>query len=588
MAKKIGVIINLEDQLTGKFKKTSNVLKNRINSLKISFRSLKSSIKETFTGFIKYIVPQVIGAFKMTTTFFKNSITLYNNSIEQQTKLRSVIANTKGVTKEQVEELIKMGDILEGIGVIGNDVIIAGTQQISTFQLQADTIKKLMPGMADLIAQQKGLNATTGDAVSVGNMIGKVMSGQVGALSRAGIIFNKTQEKILKYGTEQEKAATLAEVLKANVGGVNKALRETPEGTMHHFRNTLVSIQKNIGSKLQPIITKFLNSFTVKLPIIEKMSNDFIEKLDCMIPKLEKLINGLFEYGLIVLEKFLKILCLIAENWWWIKPTIIGITGIVSITKLLILTYQGLKTIVNAVRLAWALYNNGLIKTILLTVKENFLHGMSNVFLFAKLTLMKLLTIATWAFNAALTVLTSPITWIIVGIAALAVGVYLLYKNFDVVKVKVLQLWEMFKNSGPIQTLIGWFKSLLSYIQPVLDIIIKLKDGITGLITGGIDKIKGLFGFGKGVEIPKNAMGTPYFQGGPTMVNERGGELINLPSGSQIIPHDLSKKIVNNKTSNANITININGSDKSSKEIAYEVAAIFNRQLGLQGGNILG
>lgn len=43
--------------------------------------------------------------------------------------------------------------------------------------------------------------------------------------------------------------------------------------------------------------------------------------------------------------------------------------------------------------------------------------------------------------------------------------------------------------------------------------------------------------------IPKHATGTPFFQGGPTIINEGGrGELVNLPSGSQIIPHDLSKK----------------------------------------------
>ena len=38
----------------------------------------------------------------------------------------------------------------------------------------------------------------------------------------------------------------------------------------------------------------------------------------------------------------------------------------------------------------------------------------------------------------------------------------------------------------------------------------------------------------------KNAAGTYNFGGGWTYINEQGGELVNLPSGSQIIPHDLS------------------------------------------------
>lgn len=40
-----------------------------------------------------------------------------------------------------------------------------------------------------------------------------------------------------------------------------------------------------------------------------------------------------------------------------------------------------------------------------------------------------------------------------------------------------------------------------------------------------------------------NALGTSYFSGGLTKVNERGGEIINLPSGTQIIPHDISKRM---------------------------------------------
>lgn len=52
------------------------------------------------------------------------------------------------------------------------------------------------------------------------------------------------------------------------------------------------------------------------------------------------------------------------------------------------------------------------------------------------------LTAATWAFNVALAVLTSPIFLVVAAIVALiAIGV-LLYKNWDVVKEKAKELWE--------------------------------------------------------------------------------------------------------------------------------------------------
>lgn len=41
-----------------------------------------------------------------------------------------------------------------------------------------------------------------------------------------------------------------------------------------------------------------------------------------------------------------------------------------------------------------------------------------------------------------------------------------------------------------------------------------------------------------------NATGTPYFGGGLTRINEYGGEIINLPTGAQIIPSDKSEMMV--------------------------------------------
>ena len=107
--------------------------------------------------------------------------------------------------------------------------------------------------MADLIAQQKGLNATQGDAVSIGNMIGKVMSGQTSALSRAGIIMTEYQEKVLKTGTEEERAATLAKVLEQNVGGVNEALAQTDAGKVAVAGNLIGRTSDLIGEKLMSV-----------------------------------------------------------------------------------------------------------------------------------------------------------------------------------------------------------------------------------------------------------------------------------------------------------------------------------------------
>ncbi len=63
----------------------------------------------------------------------------------------------------------------------------------------------------------------------------------------------------------------------------------------------------------------------------------------------------------------------------------------------------------------------------------------------------------------------------------------------------------------------------------------------------------GLFG-----RIPSHASGTDFWRGGLTRINEEGGEILNLPRGTQIIPHDVSveaakeyARAVTNNTTNA-------------------------------------
>lgn len=63
----------------------------------------------------------------------------------------------------------------------------------------------------------------------------------------------------------------------------------------------------------------------------------------------------------------------------------------------------------------------------------------------------------------------------------------------------------------------------------------------------GVSAITGWFKGGSsgnsGSSLPGNATGTSYFGGGWTRVNERGGEIVNLPNGSKIIPHDISRRM---------------------------------------------
>ncbi|MEE3098337.1 MAG: hypothetical protein VX463_01075, partial [Pseudomonadota bacterium] len=67
--------------------------------------------------------------------------------------------------------------------------------------------------------------------------------------------------------------------------------------------------------------------------------------------------------------------------------------------------------------------------------------------------------------------------------------------------------------------------------------------GIGGALFGGGDALAGaLQGAGLNA-IPAFARGTPFSPAGLARLNERGGEILNLPRGTQVIPHDISKRM---------------------------------------------
>lgn len=181
----------------------------------------------------------------------------YSNAAVASKKLEVVMRQRMDATEEDIKSIKAVTTAQKELGIIGGSVQNAGAQQVSTFLTQASTLRTLIPAMNNLLAQQKGVNATQEDAVSIGNLMGKAMQGQTSALRRVGISFTEAEEQILKYGSESERAATLAKVITNNVGEMNAKLAQTDAGKMKQLQNYIGGIKAKIGSivvGLQPYL----------------------------------------------------------------------------------------------------------------------------------------------------------------------------------------------------------------------------------------------------------------------------------------------------------------------------------------------
>lgn len=130
---------------------------------------------------------------------------------------------------------------------------------------------------------------------------------------------------------------------------------------------------------------------------------------------------------------------------------------------------------------------------------------------------------------------------------------------------------------------------LLGALNTVKDVFNKVKSAVGGLI----DKVKEFLGmdtsktvklsteYVDGGRLAGNALGTSYWRGGLTRVNERGGEIMNLPSGTQIIPHDISARMAGGPRVTVNITVagNVIGNEQYADELGEIIAGKVRRAI---------
>ena len=170
----------------------------------------------------------------------------------------------------------------------------------------------------------------------------------------------------------------------------------------------------------------------------------------------------------------------------------------------------------------------------------------------------------------------SPFGWIAIAIAGVVAAGVLLWKNWDTIKVKAFELWtELSRIFGIIGDAIGGaftavkgvVDEVFTWIFDQLESLSKTLKGLPGiglLFTG--DNLNDTDG---GRVSRGNALGTSYWRGGLTYINERGGEIVDLPNGSRVIPADKSQRMLDGRTNN--VTINISGMSKSTAEIMGEL-----------------
>lgn len=380
---------------------------------------------------------------------------------QAETKLTEVMGAMQGAGTSQVNMMKNLASEISGYGVVGKTALINGAQQASTYFHQTDAVKTLLPKMADLAVQMHGVNVTNEDMVNIGNMTGKVMTGQVGALRRAGISFTDYQEKVMKNGTEMEKANMLAQVIEQNVGKMNETMAQTPEGVMARNQNDFNAVKTTIGEQVQPAIVSMFNAIHNNLPTIQLLATGFGNAAVLVMGA----ITGIINIGTQMINFF-------KSNWTLIEPIIWGIVAA-------LIVYNA------TMGIGWL--------TTLKDIGAKALHVVSSAASTAAIIAM---TFAQEGLNAALSL--CPLTWIIIAIIAVIAAIYLVVAAINKVQNKTRSatgvIFGVVASAGAaiINVGIGTINAIIQavwsiFVQPFIGII----EWILNVTNGGFDSFGG-------------------------------------------------------------------------------------------------
>ena len=388
----------------------------------------------------------------------KKLIDMSQQQAQAEQKLVEIYKTRMGANKAAAQSTMELASALQQQGVVGDEVALAFSQQMATYSSMPSTVNALMPAFENLLVQQKGLNGTQEDAVGLANMFGKAMMGQTGALKRAGISFTDAQADVLKYGTEEEKAAMMAKVITQNVGNMNAEFAKTDAGKIQQAKNALGDMGEQIGAVLLPAVADLVSWFQNNL-----------------MPKLQQLITFMQQHPAIA-----KFALAFAGITAVLGPLIMMIGGVISAIGTIISIGPALSAAFTAM--------TGPIGLVIAAIAAAIAIGIA---LYKNWDKIKAWAKKTW--TAIKTAVMRPVKQIKTQVTA----------TFSAVKAKIISIWTSIRSK--VSTVVNGIKTKVSSVFSSLKSTVKrVWDGIKNAITHPIktakekvseviEKIKGFF-----------------------------------------------------------------------------------------------
>ena len=207
----------------------------------------------------------------------------YEHELEMETRLTTVMGARFGATSEMIQSVKDTLHAQESATGYSYEMLTNGAQELATYISSAETLKGLMPILANM-AKQANVNSEEG-MMSYATMLGKVMGGDMGGMSKRGYVFTDAEKQAFKLMNEEERLAFITKTVTSSIGDQANALNALNPQSVQSIGNALGDTRKALGKTLKP----FLNFFQM---VTMKWKISFFETINNGLQWVQKHING--------------------------------------------------------------------------------------------------------------------------------------------------------------------------------------------------------------------------------------------------------------------------------------------------------
>lgn len=470
-----------------------------------------------------------------TLLIFGKSLIFVSDTMESYKKIK----NTLSEVRASMLSLTELKDKVIGFGnsfkSMGASVKGAATNVVGNVRLMIGQIQQF--GIRTVIAEsQVGRafsNMGTKAAVAKTKVVGAFTTMKTSAtVAGTGIMSGAKRGAIAMKGLAASAGAALVPFLPLiAVLGVLAAAFAYAWKTDEQFRDSIMESGKMIGDAFAPVVQElvglFTNLATTLAPVITQLASSLVPVItlvaqsianivQAVLPALIPLIQAIIPIIQMIIPVIAQILVFVANAitviMQYVTPIIQFIVGIIAAILPPIIRF-----------IAVVLSIVGTVIQAIITVIKPIVAVIGGIILAIVGVIKAIIGKVESIFNTVKTVIATAFIWVWNKVSPI---INKIASAFGKVTLAVQGVAGGIKDafSGMIDTVTGWLNTFFRGVNAG----IKLINEIPGV---NISKI------------PTLMHGTDDWGGGFAIMNEGGrGELVNLPNGSQVIPHDVSMK----------------------------------------------